>query len=253
MKTTITRKGVWLARHWGLCLGLVMGFGGLCLAAQGNMVAWKVYEQNTRMVGMNYTITTYLRSSEPAPGEAPREARFLGRLPDDHEMKSLGASLMLLGSTLLFMSANALKKEYERLEFTNWAIRESEFALTDYEYQQSVEVDRYAIDLQCQQQISDMLNPPADYYPEAFKNPQDDPKLKAEPEFSRTPTGFLAWLHQKAARVGNSFDLRWCCQQSFAGAKPTKAEVTAWIDELSAAQQTEWLDEEKKSFRLLQA
>lgn len=240
----ITPEGAWLLKHWALGLSSLVSFGGLFLAVPGNEVAWRAYQQTDKLLGVEYKMDEYYR----ADAVPPKKYQLIAILPDAKGLKGLGASLMLVGSTVLFMSANALKKEYERLELTNWAIRKSEFELTDYEYEQSVEVDRYAIDLQYQQQISDMLNPPTSYHPE--DTPQDQPKLQAEPEFSKTATGYLAWLQQKAAKLGNSFEVRWCCQQSFAGSKPTKAEVTGWVDELIAGGQTEWLDEEKKTFRL---
>ncbi|MBO3463016.1 hypothetical protein G7B40_041085 [Aetokthonos hydrillicola Thurmond2011] len=244
----LTKQGVWLAKHWGLAIGSIMGFGGLCLAVPGNMVTWSKYQQTNNILGVSYTTEQYAPINSPPPFGF----KLVGILPDSHSVKGLGASLALLGSTILFMSANSLKKEYERLEFTNWQIRQSEFELTDYEYGQSVEVDRYAIDLQYQQQISNMLNPPVAYHPEELTSPEDQPRLKAEPEFSRTCTGFLAWLKQeKFQKFENKFVVRVLAQQSFPQKKLSTEEIRSFVDELVQVEQVSWLDEEKSSFRLL--
>ena len=39
--------------------------------------------------------------------------------------------------------------------------------------------------------------------------------------------------------------------QSFGGKKSTKEEIMTWVTELVNIEQVEWVDEEKKSFRLL--
>ena len=41
-------------------------------------------------------------------------------------------------------------------------------------------------------------------------------------------------------------------QQSFGGKKATKEEIVNWVTELVNIEQAEWVDEEKKSFRLLE-
>ncbi len=105
-------------------------------------------------------------------------------------------------------------------------VRQSEFKLADLEYTQGVEVDRWAIELSSQQQIANMIQPPKNYYDTENEQP------KPEPEFSRTATGFLAWLQQKAEKLGNNFEVRWCGMQSFSGKKPTKEEIMTWVAEL---------------------
>lgn len=241
----MNNKALWLAKHWGLGIGALMSFGGLIMAAPGNMQTWKISQVTTKdpFLGMSYTTTAITRLNEPVPnGYKP-----VGTIPDNHELKGLGTSMMILGSTLLFGCANSLTFEYERLETANWMIRRSEFELADLEYTQGVEVDRWAIELNAQQQISNMLQPPTSYY----TTENEQPKLQPEPEFSRTATGFLAWLQQKAEKLGNNFSVRWCCQQSFVGKKPTKDEITTWVTELVQIEQAEWLDDEQKNFRLL--
>ncbi len=123
-------------------------------------------------------------------------------------------------------------------------VRQSEFKLADLEYTQGVEVDRWAIELDAQQQISNMIQSPKSYYESEDEHP------KTEPEFSRTTTGFLAWLQQKSEKLGNTFEVRWCRQQSFVGKKPTQDEIITWVTELVNIEQVEW-EEEGKSFKLI--
>lgn len=240
----MNNKAVWQLLHWGLGIGVVLSAAGLFMAAPDNMQTWKASKTTDKILGQTYTTITYLRVTE----ELPTGSKLIGYIRGKHELKGLGATMLILGSTLMFGCATVLKDKYERIERYNWMIRQSEFELGDYEYSREVEVERWSIDIDAQKRISNMQQPKASYYAETE---DDQPKLKSEPEFSRTATGFLGWLQQKAETKGNSFEVRWCCQQSFNGKKPTKEEVTAWVTELIQIEQVEWLDEEKKNFRLL--
>ena len=252
--TQMNTKALWFAKHWGLGIGTLMAAGGLLMAAPGNMVTWRISQHTDNLFGDSLVSKAYTRINE----KQPQGFKTVGILPDSHELKGLGVSSMVLGSCLLLSCSISLKKEYERLEKANWMIRQSEFELADHEYIQKVELDKYdtekeveidkwKIDLDTQTQISNMIQPPKSYYAKS----EDQPQLKPEPDFSRTATGFLAWLQQKAEKLGNNFEVRWCCQQSFGGEKSTKEEVLGWIEELTKIEQASWLDEEKKSFRLL--
>ena len=239
----MNNKAVWLAKHWGLGTGILMTISGLVMASPGYMQSWVISQANNQapffQIKYKTVITTRLNE------DVPRGYKPISFLPDSHELKGLGTSMMILGTSLLFGCANALKKEYERLETANWMVRQSEFKLADLEYSQGVEVERWAIELDAQQQISNMQQPPKSYYE------QEDNQPKLEPDFSRTATGFLAFLQQKAEKLGNTFEVRWCMQQSFGGKKSTKEEIIVWVTELIQIEQVEWVDEEKKSFRLL--
>ena len=239
----MNNKAVWLAKHWGLGIGVLMSLSGLIMASPGYMQSWVVSKGSNKLpileVKYDEIITTRFNEDIPL-GYKP-----ISFIPDNHELKGLGVSIMLLGTSLLFGCANSLKREYQRLETANWMVRQSEFQLADLEYTQGVEVDRWAIELEAQQQISNMQQPPKNYY-----EPEDS-QPKPEPEFSRTATGFLAFLQQKAEKLGNTFEVRWCCQQSLSGKKSTVAEVMNWVEELVKIEQAEWVDDEKKSFRLL--
>ena len=239
----MNNKAVWLAKHWGLGTGILMTISGLVMASPGYMQSWIVSQANNQapFFQIKYKTITITRFNE----DVPRGYTPISFIPDSHELKGLGTSMMLLGTTLIRVCANSLKKEYERLETANWMVRQSEFKLADLEYTQNTEVDRWAIELDAQQQISNMIQPPKSYYD------TENEQSKPEPEFSRTCTGFLAWLQQKAEKLGNTFELRWCMQQSFGGKKPTKEEIISWVTELVQIEQVEWVDEEKKSFRLL--
>ncbi len=239
----MNNKAVWLAKHWGLATGILMTISGIVMASPGYMQSWVISQGSNKFpvfeVEYDEIITTRFNEDVPS-GYKP--IKFI---PDSHELKGLGTSIMILGTSLLFGCANALKKEYERLETANWMVRQSEFRLTDLEYTQGVEVDRFAIEMEAQQEISNMQQPPKKYYE------TEDEKPKPEPEFSRSATGFLAFLQQKAEKLGNTFEVRWCCQQSLSGKKSTVAEVMNWVTELVQIEQVEWLDDDKKSFRLL--
>ena len=236
-------KAVWLTKHWGLGIGVVMSISGLVIASPGYMQSWVVSQRSNKFpvfeVKYDEIITTRFNQ------EVLRGYKPIKFIADNHELKGLGTSIMILGTSLLFGCANSLKKEYQRLETANWMVRQSEFKLADLEYTQGVEVDRWAIELEAQQQISNMQQPPKSYYD------KEDEQPKPEPEFSRSATGFLAWLQQKSEKLGNNFEVRWCMQQSFAGKKPTKEEIMIWVAELVTVEQMEWLDQDKKNFRLL--
>ncbi len=229
--------------YWGLGIGVLMSISGLIMASPGYMQSWVISQGSNKFpvfeVKYDEIITTRFNEDVPS-GYKP-----ISFIPDSHELKGLGASMMLLGTSLLFGCAQLLKKEYERLETANWMIRQSEFKLADLEYTQGVEVDRFAIEYDAQQQISNMQQPPKKYYDTENEQP------KPEPEFSRTATGFLAFLQQKAEKLGTTFEVRWCGMQSFGGKKSTKEEIMNWVAELVQIEQVEWVDEEKKSFRLL--
>ena len=239
----MNNKALWLTKHWGLAIGTLMSISGLIMATPGNMQSWVVSQANNQapffQIKYKTVITTRLNE------DVPKGYKPISFLPDSHELKGLGTSMMILGTSLILGCANSLKKEYERLETANWMVRQSEFKLADLEYSQGVEVERWAIELEAQQQISNMQQPPKSYYENV------DEQSKPEPEFSRSATGFLAWLQQKAEKLGNTFEVRWCCQQSLSGKKSTVAEVMNWVEELVKIEQLEWVDDEKKSFRLL--
>ena len=249
-------KALWLAKHWGLSIGAVMTLLGLVAAAPGNMVSWRVSVRTDTLFGERLTEIAYTRLGE----RLPEGFKATGWMPDSHELKGLGVSSMILGSSLLLACAVSLKKEYERLEKANWMVRQSEFALADNEYllmteldqydtEKRLEIDKWKIDLDTQGQISNMLQPKQSYY---ARFEEDQPRLKPEPEFSRTTPGFLAWLQQeKFARPGHRFEVRWCCQQSFPGEKLKAEEVRGFVADLAGIGQAEWLDEAKSQFRLL--
>jgi len=251
-------QAIWLAKHWGLGIGVVLSLAGLGAATPGYMVTWRISERTDTVFGEKLTATAYTRMQE----RLPEGFRAVGILPDSHELKGLGVSALLLGSTLMLACCVALKKEYERLETANWMVRQSEFDLADNEYllttdldkydtEKRLEIDRWKIDLDTQTQISHMIQPPKSYY---AKEEEDQARRGPEPEFSRTTPGFLAWLGQeKFSKFANQFEVRWCCQQSFPHKKLAAEEVRAFVDQLCEIGQAEWLDEQKNSFRLLLA
>lgn len=260
-------KALWLAKHWGLGIGVVLTVTGLSAAAPGYMVTWRVSARTDTLFGEKLTQTSYTRLHEALPDGF----KAVGVLPDSHELKGLGVSAMILGSSLMLACAVGLKREYARQERTNWALRQSEFdldcitrqagielanheaqfglELDKYDIEKQAEIDKWKIDLDTQGQISNMLQPKQSYY---AKEEEDQPRLKQEPEFSRTTPGFLAWLQQeKFAKLGRQFEVRWCCQQSFPGEKLKAEEVRGFVGELSGIGQAEWLDDAKNQFRLL--
>ena len=239
----MNNKAIWLTKHWGLGIGVVMSISGLVMAAPGNMQSWVISQANnkTPFLQVKFKTIATTRFNE----DVPRGYTPISFIQDNHELKGLGTSMMLLGTSLILGCANSLKKEYERLETANWMVRQSEFTLADLEYTQGVEVDRWAIELEAQQQISNMIQSPKSYYE------VEDSTPKPEPDFSRTATGFLAMLQQKAEKIGNTFEVRWCCQQSLSGKKSTIAEVMNWVEELVKIEQVEWVGDDKKNFRLL--
>ena len=240
----MNNKAIWLTKHWGLGIGILMTISGIVMASPGYMQSWVISQGSNKLpileVKYDEIITT--RFNE----DVPRGYKPIKFIPDNHELKGLGTSMMILGTSLLFGCANALKTEYERLETANWIIRQSEFKLADLEYTQGVEVDRFAIEYDAQQEISNMQQPPKKYYD------IEDEQPKPEPEFSRTATGFLAWLTKKAEeRNSNIFEIKWCRVQSWAGQKYSTEQIISWVEELVNVEQVEWVDTEKKSFRLL--
>ena len=240
----MNNKAVWLTKHWGLGTGILMTICGIVMASPGYMQSWVVSKGSNKLpileVNYNEIITT--RFNE----DVPRGYKPIKFIPDSHELKGLGTSMMILGTSLLFGCASALKEEYRRLETANWIIKQSEFELTDLKYSQNVEVNRWAIELHAQREISNLQQPPKKYYETENEQP------KPEPEFSRTATGFLAWLTKKAEeRNSNTFEIKWCRVQSWAGQKYSTEQIINWVEELVNVEQVEWVDTERKSFRLL--
>lgn len=147
-----------------------MSFTGLIMAAPGNVQSWVISQANnkTPFLTLKYKTIAITCEDEDIPnGHTP--IRFIA---DNHELKGLGASMMLLGTSLILGCANYLKKEYERLETANWMVRQSEFKLANLEYTQGVEVDRWAIELDAQQQISNMIKSPKTYYEQEDEQPK---------------------------------------------------------------------------------
>ncbi len=246
-------KEIWVTQHWGIGIGLVSAVAGLVLAAPENMNTWQLYERKytESLPGIpllssprkvTHRETFYLRPDELPPDGS----KLIAVIPGNQEIKTLGVGLLLFGSSLTWAMAQALVPEYKRMEQLNWRIRRSEFELENVELEQNVEVQDFVIRISAEKEITRMLTAPKSYMGE---EQESDEK---EPELTRTATGFFAWLQEKAKKNGsNDFEVRWCCSQSFAGKKSSKFEVTSWVDELAQMGATEWLDEEKKTFRLI--
>jgi hypothetical protein len=131
----------------------------------------------------------------------------------------------------------------------NHKIRRSEWELEDVEVSQNTEVARWAIELDAQGDISRMLNPPTPYMEDEPEDEESSAQKAIEPtKFSETYTGFLGWLHSKEIRQATVRDL---AQRSFNGKKIPSEQIRRWVDELAGDGLAEWLDEEKREFRLL--
>lgn len=243
-------KFILASKHWGVGVGGCLAIAGLILAAPENMNTWRQVERSSQFFNQAYTETTYIRLSETVPAGYRVTSSTFGK----HETKTLGVGLLLLGSAMVWGFAQALVPEYDRIERTNHKIRQSEFELQDVEIEQNTEVSRWAIELDAQTDISNMLNPP-----KAYLQDEDDEEDEEEKErkalkgsggakFSETYTGFLGWLNSKDIRQAKVREL---AQLSFNGKKIPSEQIRKWVDELCVDELAEWLDEEKKEFRLL--
>ncbi|MUH00353.1 hypothetical protein F7734_52030 [Scytonema sp. UIC 10036] len=241
----MNQKFLWATKHWGLGVGASLAVVGIVLAAPENMNTWRRVEKTSEFFGQTYTESTYIRMDEIIPQGYEVTALAYGR----HEMKALGAGLLFLGSAMVWGFAQALVPEYERLEKTNHRIRKSEFELEDIQIQQNTEVARWSIELDAQSDISKMLNPPKPYIEESVEDEEESEQKALEgAKFSDTYTGFLGWLQSKEIRQATVRDL---AQKSFNGKKIPSEQIRKWVDELCVDGLAEWLDEEKKEFRLL--
>lgn len=243
----MNEKFLWATKHWGMGIGGCMAIAGLVLAAPENMNTWQQVERSGQFLGQTYTENTYIRMGEALPSGYQVIGITLGK----HETKALGTGLLFLGSAMVWGFAQALVPEYDRLEEINHKVRQSEFELEDIQINQNVEVQRWAIELDAQSDISAMLNPPKAYLQDEENDEEEEERkalLGGGTKFSETYTGFLGWLNSKEIRQATIRDL---AQKSFNGKKNPSEQIRKWIDELCADGLAEWLDEEKKEFRLL--
>jgi hypothetical protein len=236
---------IWASKHGGIAIGGALAVTGLFLAAPQTMITWHKVENERKAFGMNYTEVTYVRAGETPPEGFTVTDTVYG----SHETKALGTALLFLGSSLVWSFSQALVPEYERLERLNHKIRRSEWELEDVEVSQNTEVARWAIELDAQGDISRMLNPPTPYMEDEPEDEESSAQKAIEPtKFSETYTGFLGWLHSKEIRQATVRDL---AQRSFNGKKIPSEQIRRWVDELAGDGLAEWLDEEKREFRLL--
>ncbi|MUH01128.1 hypothetical protein F7734_56240 [Scytonema sp. UIC 10036] len=233
-------KFIWQSKHLGLGVGIALSGLGLFLAVPENMNTWIKVQKTYTIGSFEFQDTTHIRINETTPqGYAVVEL-----IPGKTEYKALGTGLMFLGSVLSLCFSSILVKEYERIEQSNYRLRQSEFELEDLHLDQTTEVARWAIELDAQADISKMLNPPKAYLPDSEEDEPDNDK------FSETSTGFLGWLktknldtsHIKVSQVGSL---------SFNGRKLKADEIRKFVDELVTSEVAEWLDDKKSEFRLL--
>jgi hypothetical protein len=244
----MNEKFLWASKHVGIAVGGALAVTGLFLAAPKNMVTWRRVEQERTALGMNYAEVSYVRVGEALPKGFTVTRTIYG----NHETKALGTALLFFGSTLVWGFSQALVPEYERIERTYHKIRQSEFELEDVQVTQNTEVARWAIELDAQGDISRMLNPPVPYIEEEADDEDEGTagghKAIEPSKFSETYTGFLGWLQSKEIRQATVREL---AQKSFNGKKIPSDQIRRWVDELSVDGLAEWLDEDKKEFRLL--
>ncbi len=94
----MNNKVVWLAKHWGLGTGALMSISGLIMAAPGNMTTWNITQGSDKdpFLGTSYTTTAITRINETIPNKY----KLIGTIQDNHELKGLGTSMMILGTIL---------------------------------------------------------------------------------------------------------------------------------------------------------
>lgn len=236
-------KFLWQSKHLGLGIGVSLTLLGLFLAVPENINSWKKVEKTYTIGGFAFQDITHIRMNEAIPeGFEVTEA-----IPGKTEYKALGTGLMFLGSVLSLCFSSILVKEYERIEQSNYRLRQSEFELEDLHRDQTTEVARWAIELDAQADISAMLNPPKAYLPDSEDEPDND-------TFSETTFGFLAWLKTKELdfskiSVSKVTSLSFKSREN-GSKKLSVTQVRSFVDELISSNTTEWLDDKKSEFRL---
>lgn len=234
-------KFIWQSKHWGIAIGCASAITGIILAIPKNVNTWRQIEKHSQVFGYKYNDISYIRSNEIIP----EGFEVTNIIPGQYEIKALGTGLLFMGSAMIWGFSQALVKEYERLEKTNWKIRQSEFELEDIQIDQNVEVQRWAIELDAQSDISNMLNPPKAYLEEAEEEEEENPDKQ---KFSENAVGYLGWLQAKNFSQAKVRDLG---MLRFNRRQPKAEEIRKWIDELCVDGVAEWLDEKKNEFRLL--
>lgn len=235
-------KFIWQSKHWGIAIGCASAVTGLILAVPNNVNTWRQIEKHSQVLGYKYIDISYIRQNEIIP----EGFEVTNLIPGQHGIKALGTGLLFMGCAMIWGFSQALSKDYERIEKTNWKIRQSEFELEDIQIDQNVEVQRWAIELDAQSDISNMLNPPKAYLEEAEEEEEEENPDKQK--FSENAIGYLGWLQAKNFIQAKVRDL---AQLSFNGKKIPTDQIRKWIDELCTDGVTEWLDEDKKEFRIL--
>ncbi len=94
----MNNKALWLTKHWGLGIGTLMSISGLIMASPGYMQSWVISQANNKapFFQIKYKTVAITRAQEDVPrGYMP--IRFIA---DNHELKGLGVSMMLLGTSL---------------------------------------------------------------------------------------------------------------------------------------------------------
>ena len=231
---------IWQSKHLGLGVGIALSGLGFFLAVPNNMNSWIKIQKTSVVMGFELLETTYVRTNEIIPdGYQIAEAPVKGY----HEIKAMGTGLMLLGSAMSLCFSSILKKEYERIEQSNYRLRQSEFELEDLHRDQTTEVARWAIELDAQSDISAMLNPP-----KAYLEDLDTEHSEEAQHFSETSTGFLGWLQSKGIQQAKVRDI---AQKSFNNKKIPTETLRLWVDDLVNNGVAIWIDDKKSEFKLL--
>ncbi len=234
-------KLIWQSKHWGIGIGCASAIVGLILAVPENVNTWRLVEKHNQVFGYKYNDINYIRTNEIIPPGF----EVTNLIPGKHEMKALGTGLLFMGSAMIWGFSQALVKDYERLETTNWKIRQSEFELKNIEIEQNTEVQRWAIELDSQGDISKMQQASVSYMGEGEKEEEEKPENQ---KFSENAIGYLAWLQSKNFNQAKVRDLG---MLHFNKRQPKAEEIRKWIDELCVDGIAQWLDEKKNEFKLL--
>ncbi|KAB8313972.1 hypothetical protein SD81_040290 [Tolypothrix campylonemoides VB511288] len=235
-------KFVWQSKHLGLGVGVVLAGLGLFLAVPENVNTWRRIEKTSKVFGYEIKESTYIRLNEFLPQGFAEVEMIPGRV----EYKALGTGLLFLGSAMSLVFSSILLREYERIEQTNYIVRQSEFELEDLQLNQNTEVARWAIELDAQADISTMLNPSVQY----LQEPQEEETEEIKDTFSETSTGFLGWVREKKPNV-SQFKVTDLCKLRFNKRLLKVDEIRKFVDDLVASEVAEWLDDSKSTFRLL--
>lgn len=232
-------------------LSQALAIGGIGLCLLGTVLAvphyyktWKfVREERRDIFNLRYTKEKVFRYEEETP--SPPYKIIWG----NSERKLTGLTLLFFGGNLAWYFGGRLADEFEVLEKRRWLIRQSEFVLERTGIISGNEVTQTMLELENLGKLSEYsqgFRPESvSYFP---SDADDEEETKKDGGYPETANGFFLWLKDKEIRQARVRDI---AQKWFNGKHLSSDTIRRFVDELTQAGLSEWLDGEKGEFRML--